>query len=127
MAPNPNTPHIINLFRALSIGGLAFMYNLPAVSFPSTHTFSQVSFIFIPLSQQGVLVYLLTSIISMSAQTAILRLPAVRRAFKTPVLPPTAGMKGASFGESIQYVRNWWNEQKKAAVQKAKADRRRSL
>ncbi|KAK7688723.1 hypothetical protein QCA50_008261 [Cerrena zonata] len=105
MAPNPNTPHIINLFRALSIGGLAFMFNLPA----------------------GVQVYLLTSILSMTAQTALLRLPAVRRALNIPVLPPTSGMKSASFGESIKYVRTWWNDQKKEAVRKAKADRRRSL
>ncbi|CAL1698243.1 unnamed protein product [Somion occarium] len=103
MQASPAMPHMINLFRAISVLSIGFMINLPS----------------------GVLVYLLTSIISMSAQTAILRLAAVRRLLGIPVLTPGQGVKSASIKESIDFAKNWWRTQKREAEAKARAERRR--
>ncbi|KAI0076978.1 hypothetical protein K474DRAFT_1596816 [Panus rudis PR-1116 ss-1] len=103
MTPAPHMPHLINLFRVLTTASVFLMMNLPS----------------------GVLVYIVTSIVGIMAQTAILRVPAVRRVLGIPIIPKTQTLKPASMRESLAYAKKWWEQQKRDAELKAKASQRR--
>ncbi|KAH8077084.1 60Kd inner membrane protein-domain-containing protein [Cristinia sonorae] len=104
MSAAPQMPHLINLFRVLSLVGVPIMAHLPS----------------------GVVVYLLTSILAMTAQTLLLRVPAVRRAFGIPILAQGVGNKSVSMSESVQYASKWFKQKMEEAKEDAiKARNRR--
>ncbi|GJE89000.1 hypothetical protein PsYK624_050890 [Phanerochaete sordida] len=98
MAASETTPHLINGLRILSILGVLLMLKLPA----------------------GVLVHLLTGTVCMSVQSAVLRLPAVRRALDIPVRPANAGTKSVSMMDSIRYLGQWWQKKQADAAYQAR-------
>ncbi|KIP06673.1 hypothetical protein PHLGIDRAFT_90639 [Phlebiopsis gigantea 11061_1 CR5-6] len=100
MSASAHVPHIINLFRGLSFFGFFFMVNLPA----------------------GTVVYLTTGIVCMAVQSLVLRIPAVRLSLGLPLRPAGEGLKPASMMDSIQYAKQYWEDQKKHAMEKARAD-----
>ncbi|KAJ3475584.1 hypothetical protein NLI96_g11745 [Meripilus lineatus] len=103
MAASPQAPHLINLFRVLSLAGVFFMSNLPS----------------------GVVVYLIASIGSLTLQTLILRIPAIRAKLGIPQISDKDANKSASFRDSLEYVKNWWNEKKQEEEQKRRRSTRR--
>ncbi|TCD63469.1 Flags: Precursor [Steccherinum ochraceum] len=105
MSAAPQMPHLINLFRVLSMVGMIFMVNLPS----------------------GVVVYITTGIVAMTAQTLLLRVPAIRRLLKIPILPRDVGNKPASMTESYAYLKKWWQDslaEKDAEIKAARRNRR---
>ncbi|PCH43191.1 hypothetical protein WOLCODRAFT_74732 [Wolfiporia cocos MD-104 SS10] len=90
MVAAPHMAHVMNLFRVMSVVSIPLMWNLPS----------------------GVMVYVITSIVSIAAQTVLLRQPAVRRALNIPILSKQFEGKPATFRESIAYARKWWEDKK---------------
>ncbi|OCH92541.1 hypothetical protein OBBRIDRAFT_773180 [Obba rivulosa] len=103
MQATPALPHMINLFRALSIVGVVVMAKLPV----------------------GVLVYLTTTMVIGIVQTLILRIPAVRTKLGIPVVAKENAPQPASFMDSIRFLQNWFEEKKKEAQMGAASSKRR--
>lgn len=99
----PQMGHIMNFLRILTTGSVFLLANL----------------------SNGVLVYLLTSITCMTAQSLLLRQPAVRRALGIPIIPKNLRTPMPSMRESALYVRQWWNNKLADARAAEKARRRR--
>lgn len=103
MVTAPHMAHMINFFRVLSLVGIPLMWNLPS----------------------GVLVYVISSITAMSIQSVVLRQPAVRRALGIPIVERKHEIKSASFLESIDYAKKWWENKKKEQEDVIRTSRRR--
>ncbi|KAI0791056.1 60Kd inner membrane protein-domain-containing protein, partial [Abortiporus biennis] len=103
MAASPAVPHMVNAFRVLSIVGMFWMFNLPS----------------------GVLVYLLTSLTSMTAQSLLLRIPVVRAKLGIPPINVKDIPKSVSLKESLMALKRWWTEEKSRANELAARKRRR--
>ena len=73
---------------------------------------------------QGLNVYVLTGIAAMLLQTSILRLDAVRRLLRIPVLPKDTIVKPVTFKESIEHLRKWFREQNQIALERAQKGRK---
>ena len=99
----PQMGHIMNLLRLLTTGSVFLLANL----------------------SNGVLVYLLTSITCMTAQSLLLRQPAIRRALSIPLIPKNLRTPMPSMRESALYVRQWWSNKLADARAAEKAQRRR--
>ncbi|KAL6302584.1 60Kd inner membrane protein-domain-containing protein [Sparassis latifolia] len=102
MAAAPHTAHLINLFRVLSMVGVFFMVNLPS----------------------GVMVYLITSLSFILAQTLFMRIPVVRRALGIPIVPRHMQSQSATFKESLDFVKQWWKDKKAEQEAAIRANRR---
>lgn len=98
--------HIMNALRVLTTGSVFLMSQLSTVRLSASlacHSASTNNL------AQGVLVYLLTSITAMTAQSLILRQPAVRRALGIPLIPAHLRQPAPTMRESLQYARQWWS------------------
>ncbi|KAM5533519.1 hypothetical protein V8D89_012856 [Ganoderma adspersum] len=99
----PQMGHIMNFLRILTTGSVFLLANL----------------------SNGVLVYLLTSITCMTAQSLLLRQPAVRRLFGIPIVPKNLRTQLPTMRESAVYLRQWWNNKLADARATQKVSRRR--
>jgi len=104
MTATPAVPHMVNLFRVLSLASVYFLGNLPS----------------------GVVVYLIASLGAMTLQSAILRIPAIRLRLGIPIIPKESAPKSASIKESIEFVTGWWKDEKRRVKDQAMAARTRS-
>ncbi|PIL25842.1 transporter [Ganoderma sinense ZZ0214-1] len=95
--------HVMNLFRVLTAASVFVLANL----------------------SNGVLVYLLTSMTCMTAQSLLLRHPAVRRMLGIPIVPKNLRMQLPTMRESAAYLRQWWNNKMADARAAQRASRRR--
>ena len=98
--------HIMNALRVLTTGSVFLMSQLSTVHLSTSlacHSTSTNNL------TQGVLFYLLTSITAMTAQSLILRQPAVRRALGIPLIPAHLRQPAPTMRESLQYARQWWS------------------
>ncbi|KAI0651166.1 60Kd inner membrane protein-domain-containing protein [Trametes meyenii] len=84
----PQMGHIMNFLRVLTTGSVFLMANLSS----------------------GLVVYLITSITAMIAQSLVLRQPAVRRLLRIPLIPDHIRTPAPSMVDSVKYVRKWWND-----------------
>lgn len=94
----PQMGHIMNGLRLLTTASVFLMGSLPS----------------------GVVVYLITSILSMTGQSLLLRQPAVRRALSIPLIPKHLQSQAPSMRESFEYLKKWWNEKKMEAAAAAR-------
>ena len=99
----PQMGHIMNLLRLLTTASVFLLANL----------------------SNGVLVYLLTSMGCMTAQSLILRQPAIRRMLGIPIVPENLRTQMPTMRESAVYLREWWNKKMADARAVEKASRRR--
>ena len=60
----------------------------------------------------------------MLVQTSVLRLDAVRRMLRIPVLPKNTDVKPVTFGESIDHLKKWFREQNQVAQERALKSRK---
>jgi len=97
------TLHLFNFFKVITFVSVPFMANLPA----------------------GVLVYLITGVVSMIAQTYILRVPAVRRMLKIPIIPDTMRIKPPTFMESVHHGMKWLQNKNADAQAQARSQARK--
>ena len=81
----PQMGHVMNALRILTTGSVFLMASLSS----------------------GVVVYLITSITAMTAQSVILRQPAVRRMLGIPLIPEHMRTSAPSMRESYVYARKW--------------------
>ncbi|KAI0673121.1 60Kd inner membrane protein-domain-containing protein [Trametes maxima] len=84
----PQMGHIMNFLRILTTGSVFLMANLSS----------------------GLVVYLITSITAMIAQSLILRQPGVRRLLRIPLIPDHMRTPAPSMVDSFKYARKWWND-----------------
>ena len=99
----PQMGHIMNFLRILTTGSVFLLANI----------------------SNGVLVYLLTSITCMTAQSLLLRQPAVRRMLGIPIVPKSLRTQLPTMRESAVYLRQWWNNKLADARAAQKVSRRR--
>lgn len=71
------------------------------------------------------MVYLITGVVSMIAQTYILRIPAVRRVLKIPIIPDTMRVKPPTFMESVHHGMKWLQNKNADAQAQARAQARK--
>ncbi|EJF60168.1 60Kd inner membrane protein-domain-containing protein [Dichomitus squalens] len=99
----PQMGHIMNLLRLLTTGSVFLLANL----------------------SNGVIVYLITSITTMTAQSLLLRHPAIRRALRIPLVPEKLRTPPPTMRESAQYARQWWSDKMAEARAAERAAKRR--
>ena len=58
------------------------------------------------------MVYLITSLSFILAQTLFMRIPVVRRALGIPIVPRHMQSQSATFKESLDFVKQWWKDKK---------------
>jgi len=104
MMSSPQTAHLVNLFRVLSIVSVPLCWNLPS----------------------GTMVYIITSIIGLTAQSLVLRSAAIRRLLGIPIVQQQHQTKPATLMESVDFLKQWWQDKKKEqeAIIRAKNQRR---
>jgi hypothetical protein len=68
--------------------------------------------------------YVLSGITAMLLQTSILRLDAVRRILRIPLLPKNTNTKPVTFQESIDHLKKWFREQNQIARERAEKGRK---
>jgi len=91
------------------------------------NAFRVVSVISIPLMghfPSGLNLYVLTGITTMLVQTSALRIDAVRRMLRIPVLPKNTNVKPVTFRESIDHLKKWFREQNEIAQERALKSRK---
>jgi YidC/Oxa1 family membrane protein insertase len=103
LAERPETGHIMNLFRVLTIAGAWVM-----ASFPS-----------------GLMLSLFVGSSFTVVQTALLRMPSVRTALRIPIVPKEQQSKLPSFMDSINFVRGWYKDSIALAKHQATQERQR--
>ncbi|KZT64197.1 hypothetical protein DAEQUDRAFT_679010 [Daedalea quercina L-15889] len=91
MMATPQTAHMVNLFRVLSIVSVPLCWHLPS----------------------GTMVYIITSIIGLMGQSLVLRSTAIRRSLGIPIVQVKHENKPASMMESIAFLKKWWEDKKK--------------
>ncbi|KAH9477101.1 Mitochondrial inner membrane protein OXA1L [Psilocybe cubensis] len=96
----PDMAHIMNLFRVMTIPGIAFM-----AAFPS-----------------GLLLSLMTTAILTTAQTLIMRMPVVRNKLQIPIVPPSAYGKLPTIRETFTRGKNWFKGDLSARMEKARKE-----
>ena len=60
------------------------------------------------LYYKGTVVYVITSIIAMTAQSLILRQPAIRQKLRIPLIPAHLRQPSPSMRDSFEFARKWW-------------------
>ncbi|KAL5520430.1 hypothetical protein ACEPAG_9654 [Sanghuangporus baumii] len=83
---SPNALHVLNFMRFVTLVGVPVMAFLPAAL--NLNIIASVAFI--------------------SAQTAILRIPALRQRLSLPKLPPVVGQKMPTMKDSFNFVKVWY-------------------
>jgi YidC/Oxa1 family membrane protein insertase len=68
--------------------------------------------------------YIVTGIAAILVQTSILRLDAVRRMLRIPVLPKDTNVKPVTFRESLDHLKKWFREQNQIAQERAQKGRK---
>ena len=97
--------HLMNALRIATIPGSYVMNSLPSVSFAT----GRQSFFLNPLvSNQGLIISLLTSTFLTILQTILLRIPAIRLALKIPIVPVELQGKLPRFRDTFQMIRNYF-------------------
>ncbi|KAI0742925.1 60Kd inner membrane protein-domain-containing protein [Daedaleopsis nitida] len=86
VASTPQTGHIMNALRVLTTGSVFLMGHLNI----------------------GVLVYLMTSILTMTGQSLLLRQAGIRRALGIPIIPKHLRAETPSMRDSLVYAKKWW-------------------
>ncbi|TFY51939.1 hypothetical protein EVJ58_g10294 [Rhodofomes roseus] len=101
MIASPQTAHLVNLFRVMSLVSIPLCWNLPT----------------------GTMVYIITSIIGLMGQSLVLRPTAIKRLLKIPIVKDQQQAKPATIMESIAFLKKWWQDKKRE--QEAAIRRRR--
>jgi hypothetical protein len=60
----------------------------------------------------------------MLVQTSVLRLDAVRRILRIPLLQKNTNTKPVTFQESIDHLKKWFREQNRVALERAEKGRK---
>lgn len=120
MTAAPHMAHVVNGFRLLSAAGMVLMVNLPSVCPRFVHC-PPLRFL---IDLQGVMIYLITSIAASCVQTLALRQPIIRRALKIPIVQRQNQLRSATFRESYEYARKWWQDKKEEQAAIARARRK---
>jgi len=111
-----HTLHVFNLLKAVTFVTVPFMANLPAVRTSSLRVVSLSTLT--QLFLQGVMVYLMTGVIAMTAQSLLLRTPSIRRTLDIPVIPDHARVEPPTFLETVKFGVEWYKKKSaEAAVQ----------
>lgn len=101
------------------------MANLPAVctsSLPAADPF-----ILTHLFRQGVLVYLLTGVVAMTAQSLVLRTPSIRKALDIPRIPDHLRVKPPTFLETVKFGVDWFKSKSAEAQAQARAQQKKKF
>ena len=100
------------------------MANLPAVRTSSLRIVSSSTLT--QLFPQGVMVYLMTGVIAMTAQSLLLRTPSVRRALDIPVIPDNAHVEPPTLLETVKFGVEWYKKKSaEVAVQQRTQGKKR--
>ncbi|EJD05022.1 uncharacterized protein FOMMEDRAFT_166725 [Fomitiporia mediterranea MF3/22] len=100
----PSAPHIVNGFRLLTAISIPILANLPA----------------------GLNLHLITSIAFISAQTLVLRIPAVRKAVSLPPLPPIPKTPLPTMRGTLRHLVEWY-KRRMVEAQMAAEERQRKM
>lgn len=73
------------------------------------------------------MVYLLTGVIAMTAQSLILRVPSVRKALDIPRIPDHARIKPPTFLETVRFGSEWIRNKKAEAEAQGGARERKKF
>jgi hypothetical protein len=122
---NPQTLHLFNVFKVAGFVSVPLMMYLPAVCI--LHYLLPASHPLYAFTLQGVMVYMLTQVIVIAAQTFILRSPSVRRALDIPKIPDHPHIKLPTFLESVKAGADWFKQKNAEAQAQAKAQRRKKI
>lgn len=79
------------------------------------------------LVRQGVLVYLLTTVIATTAQSLLLRVPSIRKALNIPRIPSHLRVKPPTFLETVKFGVDWFKGKSAEAQAQARAQQRKKL
>jgi YidC/Oxa1 family membrane protein insertase len=100
------------------------MANLPAVRTTSLPLkLSTLTHLF----RQGVVVYLITNVIAMTAQSLILRVPSIRKALNIPRIPNHLRVKPPTFLETVRFGVDWFKSKSAEAQAQARAQQRKKF
>ncbi|KAL5498276.1 hypothetical protein ACEPAH_2416 [Sanghuangporus vaninii] len=83
---SPNALHMLNIMRFVTIAGVPVMAFLPA----------------------AVNLNIIASVAFISAQTAILHIPALRQRLSLPKLPPVTGQKLPTMKDTYSFIKDWY-------------------
>lgn len=73
------------------------------------------------------MVYLLTGVIAMTAQSIILRTPSIRKALDIPRIPDHARVKPPTFLESVKFGVEWFKNKSAEAQAQQRAQQRKKF
>lgn len=73
------------------------------------------------------MVYLLTGVVAMTAQSLVLRAPSVRKALGIPVIPDHARLKPPTFLETVKFGVEWLKKKNEEARAQARAQQRKKF
>ena len=119
-----HTLHVFNLLKAVTFISVPVMAHLPAVRTSSLRTIDSSTLT--RLFLQGVMVYLLTGVVAMTAQSLVLRAPSVRKALDIPRIPENARVKPPTFLETVKFGVEWFKKKNaEAAAQQRSQGRKR--
>ena len=119
------TLHVFNLFKALSYISVPFVANFPAVRTSSLPTVG--SSILMNSFLQGVVVYLVTGVVAMTAQSIILRAPSIRKALDIPRIPDNTRVTPPTFLESVKFGVDWFKNKSAEAQAQQRAQERKKF
>lgn len=66
------------------------------------------------------MVYLITGVVAMVAQSLVLRIPSVRKLFNIPLIPQKSRVKPPTFMESVRYGLDFMSQKNSAAQVQAR-------
>ncbi|KAF8900434.1 60Kd inner membrane protein-domain-containing protein [Gymnopilus junonius] len=96
----PDMGHFMNIFRIMTIPGIAFMANFPS----------------------GLLISLMTTAALTTAQSLVLRLPAVRRKLDMPVISPNAQGKLPPISSTFLRIKSYFTDDFSNKMEKARRE-----
>jgi YidC/Oxa1 family membrane protein insertase len=79
------------------------------------------------LLSQGVMVYLVTGVVAMTAQSLLLRAPSVRKALNIPRIPNHMRTTPPTFLETAKFGADWFKNKGAEAQAQAKAQQRKKF
>ncbi|KAI0799636.1 60Kd inner membrane protein-domain-containing protein [Irpex lacteus] len=97
MSTSEFAPHMINIFRVLTLAGTVWMGYLPA----------------------GTQLTVLCGTLALGVQTLVFRVPIFRRLFGIPLRPKNVGNKSVSMSETVQYIKDYFKKQAEEAQKQA--------
>jgi len=99
-AEQPYMGHLMNIFRIITIPGVYVMNTFPS----------------------GLIISLITTTFLTMLQTILLRIPALRRALKVPIVPVELHGKLPRFRDTFQRIRDYFTSDLKGRVDKARRE-----